>query len=357
MAESYTPSGSSASYTVPELTDPADAPQAFRDFSDSIADPNDTLTIIGATDHVTLEANDDGAMLACDTVVKGGNIEVTVPANSSVALPVGFVVALSNLGGGGHQVKIKKGTGVVIQDQGFLQVEDYRTSVLVKVSTDFWLVQAGSATYTPPAQVGLEGIGDWATVTATTGSPTTGTYTDGNGVDWKYYQWAGAGSVTTTEGVVDALLGGAGTKSNNNNHGDGGDVNRGVFPVPAGTSTITVGLTGQTNPASASDIAGVDGAHAGGGPGGNGWGAAGRQGVDRSTSGWAVDGSCSGNPAGIVDDITNVAVQYGQGCARPNQGAGANPTTPGSGGVLGTTNNKGENGVVIIRVPSQFAQA
>ena len=104
MAESYTPPGSSTAYTVPELTDPADAPQAFRDFADSVQNVADMLTV---SDHLadwTLADFDEGTLLAVDTVAAAADVTVTVPDNATVPLPVGFSVVVANLGGGGFMV-------------------------------------------------------------------------------------------------------------------------------------------------------------------------------------------------------------------------------------------------------------
>jgi hypothetical protein len=67
MAESYTPPGMSVSYTVPELSDPADAPQAFRDFADSISGVSDTLSVLPLAVNTTLSAGEDGYLLSIDT--------------------------------------------------------------------------------------------------------------------------------------------------------------------------------------------------------------------------------------------------------------------------------------------------
>ena len=322
MAESYTPPGMSVAYTVPELSDPADAPQAFRDFADSISGVSDTLSVLPLAVNTTLSAGEDGYLLTVDT--SGGDIEVTVPANASVPLPVGYVVAVANLGGSTNVVKIKKGTGVNIQDQGFLQVEDYRITTLVKVSTDFWLVQAGSATYSPQPQVGLEGVGDWATVTAVTGNPTTGTYTDGNGIGWKYYRWTENGSVTTTAGIVDALVAGGGggyvTGWGGQSGGRGG-VSTGLIHTGAQTLTVQRGAggSGVDTTSARGGVGSISGAdvylHAAGGWGGG------------ESGGWG-----SGPGAGLTSSITGTVDTYG---GAPNGGVGP----------------------VIIRVPIAFAQA
>ena len=145
MPENYTPPGSSVVYTVPEGTDTADGPKAFQEFADSVYVAHDALIVSDHFANYTLADYDEGTMLAVDTTAAWADVTVTVPDNATVPLRVGFVVAVANVGDGGFKVKLAKGSGVVIQDQGFLAVEDYRITTLVKISTDFWLVQAGAA--------------------------------------------------------------------------------------------------------------------------------------------------------------------------------------------------------------------
>jgi hypothetical protein len=247
----------SVAYTVPELSDPADAPQAFRDFADSISGVSDTLSVLPLAVNTTLSAGEDGYLLTVDT--SGGDIEVTVPDNASVPLPVGYVVAIANLGGSTNVVKIKKGTGVNIQDQGFLQVEDYRITTLVKVSTDFWLLQAGSATYTPPAGPGAAVFDEGASTGATF---YTLTDPDGDGKNYRCAEFLSSGTLVMSEGgFFDTWLGGPGGRGGYTGQGgvlgDGGGCggvlelrelmgNAGSYTVTVGTQTGTAGGIGTS---------------------------------------------------------------------------------------------------------------
>lgn len=165
----------------------------------------------------------------------------------------------------------------------------------------------------PQAQT-LPGVGGWATVTATTGSPTTATYTDASGVSWKYYQWTGAGSVTVTAGVVDALVVGGGSGNFGSYPGNGGYVRDGLHALSAGTSTVTVGSAGN-----GSTLGSL------------------------SSAGAAVAYTGNQTYASVSSAITGSSVTYSLGSG----------STYGS----GQTAASGIQGTVIIRVPVAYAQA
>lgn len=184
---------------------------------------------------------------------------------------------------------------------------------------------------------GIVGAGNWASITATTGSPTTGTYTDGNGVAWKWYQWNSSASVTVTAGLVDLFMISGGAASAQNYDGSGGRALLGLHSLSAGTLTVTVGAGGTAGPyvtglpssigslttyISPGFFGGLGGTQP---PGGN-------------------------SSLGLSYSITGSAVTYGRSGAFPpiaNRGDGANGTSPTNGG----------SGVVIIRVPTAFAIA
>ena len=261
---------------------------------------------------------------------------------------------------------------------------------------------------------GLPGYGSWAQVTATTGSPTTGTYTDGNGVDWKYYQWTADGSVTLTEGVVEALLVGGGGGSGQTVRGGGGGggaVLEVMGAAPAGTHSVTVGQGGAhggghpTNGTPGAlgataqrggssylpfiDVRAVGGGGGGGGVaagtsnpqnirGGNG-ASGGGAGAYSSNSAEGIDGMGYSNDnstagggagalgstavgdrpaAGIFSSFTGTLVEYGAGGSSPNGDWGAFDYTLGIGwGGRGNAGESGGSGTVIIRVPVAFALA
>ena len=359
MAESYSPPGSSTAYTVPELTDPADAPQAFRDFADSVQSVADMLTVTDVAADMTLAAGDEGTMLSVDTATAAADVTITVPDNATVALPVGFTVAVANVGGGGFKVKLTKGQGVVIQDQGFLQVEDYRITTLVKISENFWLVQAGSATYTPPTGP------KWATVTGGVES----TYTEGDFTYRQHEIHSGESITVVDEGYVETFLilggggGGGGTDADGSSYpggsgGAGGAFFKRNFVLSAQTITATIGAGGAAG-----------GNRASGGRGGNtvctvngvsitcGGGGGGRQmyGGDNTAGNPGANGGGAGGTGG---GASSPGVNAGTGTTTtPNlflnskQYGTSKVNGANTGNGQGSAKSAGQAGVVLIRYP------
>ena len=237
---------------------------------------------------------------------------------------------------------------------------------------------------------GLVGVGNWAQVTATTGSPTTGTYTDANGVAWKYYQWTASGSFTATAGLIDVLVVGGGGAGGGGagQGGDGGHAIYGPQSFTAAMHTVTVGGGGSQSPEGTQN-GGVGSPNPGQdsvcGPytaGGGERGAVsntsyGGSGAVRRTTG-VIGG------LGVTSSITGSAIGYGGGggagtnggaLSAGSDGGGTGSNWNGGGGSRGTTNRggggggggrdaggaatgwSGGSGIVIIRVPSTFALA
>lgn len=224
---------------------------------------------------------------------------------------------------------------------------------------------SNSGLYT--VNTGVVGFGNWASVTGTTGSPTTGTYTDANGVSWKFYRWASSGSVTTTAGIADILVVGGGGGTSARGGGGAGAVRYGAFVFTSATHTVTVGGGGASGtPVGSNGSDSLIGTvlRSGGGSAGygdtqtsgafgppNGGGSGG--GVQFSTWGGYVVGAGAGGSSwggtqnGLPLSITGTSVEYGKTVYA------AVGDTPGSGGCAAS----GANGVVILRVPSTFALA
>ena len=188
---------------------------------------------------------------------------------------------------------------------------------------------ATSALYEKYTPAGIAGYGGWASVTAATGTYTTGTYNDG-AVDWVYYQWTGAGSVTTTAGVVDVfMISGGGGANGGSQEGSGGRTLSGLKLFSSGTHSVTVGAGGgSTQPGDPSTIGSFTTYASPGYYGGAG----------------GVKGSASSFGQPISSSITGSAVTYGQDARY----GGAPRTNRGDGGQL---SGAGSSGVVIIRVP------
>jgi hypothetical protein len=206
--------------------------------------------------------------------------------------------------------------------------------VFVKTAADEWTNLAGGKSGELP------GIGGWADVTAVTGVGTKYEYT-ADGMDWSAFEWTADGDVTTSGGLVDALLVGGGTHYSTN-PAYGGRVNAGIIQLSQ-SNTVTVGGLGappslpgtstsrsaitETNSGGLLAVAQSGEKYAGTWNLADAWGAAAEAGVD-SLQGWK-------------SSITESEVEYGKGY----NGADANNGEPGSAGP------NGGDGRVIIRVP------
>jgi len=213
-------------------------------------------------------------------------------------------------------------------------------------------------------------------ISATTGSPGTGTFTDGEGLEWDYYRWTSNGSLTISQdGYVDVLVVGGGAASINYTAGNPGNrkagggagvVRYGLQYLTAGTYTVTVGSggvgtvsTGLTSPGSQSSIGSAVIAGGGssafgfvdtgntafdGGPG-SGGGIAIKESGDATSEGGGALGTPN-NYDGIELNYAGSAVTYGVG------GHSATPVAnTGSGGDYDVSGD-GTDGVVIVRVLS-----
>lgn len=187
---------------------------------------------------------------------------------------------------------------------------------------------------------GLPGLGGWADVTATTGSPTKHTYTDADG-DWVAYEFTADGSCTTTAGgLVEYLIAAGGCGSWNGLAGSGNSVIGGSRVITGvsfidANNAVTVG-----------------------------------QGAPSSTGGTVVPTNWKGGISSIGP--LSVADQWVSAGAGPDS-LGLTSSILGSADVFGlswittraTVPNRGEarantggnSGVVIIRVPAAHAKA
>ena len=193
------------------------------------------------------------------------------------------------------------------------------------VGADKWQVFSG----------GLSGLGGWADITATTGSPTKHEYTDSDGNDWTAYEFTGDGTITTTDGVADCLVVGGGAKSYAaSSEGSGGGVMIGLQASPSGTHTVTVGVGGNSprDGSGSQFLAQIGSASS----------------DNANSKGAGAVNSTKGIPEywqGVHSSITGTDIEYGAG----NR---AGLTTPGC-----ASNGTGHDGVVIIRVPRPNAKA
>lgn len=160
----------------------------------------------------------------------------------------------------------------------------------------------------------------------------TGTYTDGEGISYKYVKFTGSGTLTVTvEGTADILAVGPGQTTAA--YGNGGVVAYSSIIIPVGSYSVAIGASetsqgaGNSSPTRLGDVIGA---------------------------GRAIGASNRGNGAfnpssnGVVIDITGVSREYGAGGGRKASLPSAEDRY-GIGGDPAISNRAG-SGVVIVRV-------
>ena len=171
----------------------------------------------------------------------------------------------------------------------------------------------------------LPGIGGWATIKEVSGD-----YEKHPDGDWVAYEFKDNGTITTSGGIVDALLVGGGSYRTSVPRFCGGRVNEGLLLIGE-SHTITVGKGQQTQSAtwgSGSAISGVI-----------------EQGpVPYPATGNYADAGTAPN-GGVISNITGSEVNY----------AAHSLGTPG--GSTAVNDSAGLDGVVVIRVPAANAQS
>lgn len=206
---------------------------------------------------------------------------------------------------------------------------------------------------------------EFATISATTGSPTTGSFTDANGIAWNYYKFTGSGTMTLdTDGYLDVIVvggGGGGHRADSTRWScaPGGGVRWGIHWFGAGSKTVTVGAGGAV--ASMGGNSRFDTLYAGGadqgrattgtvtgkwyGPDYGGGGLV----YDYQTTGGTSPGNGAGNNgAGVTLTYDGTAREFGRGGF-----TGVNPTLFGAGGDADSAGaTAGKDGIVIVKVPA-----
>jgi hypothetical protein len=218
-----------------------------------------------------------------------------------------------------------------------------------------------------PGGGALPGLGGWAEITAVTGSPQETTYTDTNGTTWKVWTFTGAGSITTTAGLLDVLVVGAGSGASPQGGGGGGGVRTGIHLIPATTHAVTVGAAGAVSTTGGMSAFGNVAAAMGGvgaGPvaipgsaalrpnnfaGGGGGQACMLDKFGGGGAGAPAGGTTTGG-VGLHSSITGTDAEYGRGGNGPTGG----PVGIGYGGNMDPSNTPygGEAGAVIVRRPA-----
>jgi hypothetical protein len=234
---------------------------------------------------------------------------------------------------------------------------------------------------------GLPGIGGWATIEEVSGTYNKYPYNDGE-MDWVAYEWTDDGTVTTSGGLVDALVvnSGGGISTRTDLGGHGGAVLRAIYDIssssdnvvggPEGTYVTSIGIGTSIPDHNRSEVW---------------WSTFGKE-DNGDINGKENDGvlgyelpihgkghGLRTDGLGVLDDILgpNDVRGYGgggggdfagqAGYPKPKYDAiygGGNPPRPNSGGGYGSgtsssrppDNGLGSRGVVIIRVPAANAQ-
>lgn len=218
----------------------ANYPTVSSDLADHIDDnlAYNAVTINAQTGTTYTFALADASEGKLVTASNAASSTYTVPPQSSVTWANGAVLRILNQGAG--IVTIAAGSGVTINGTP-LTLAQYRGAAIQRTASNTW-------TFVPfSGGVGNADFSDAAT----------GTYTDGNGVAWKYKDYSASGNLTiSTAGLIEVMVlaggaGGAGATSGawGGAGGSGGYVGFGTFTnaragalfLSAATYTVTVG--------------------------------------------------------------------------------------------------------------------
>jgi hypothetical protein len=192
---------------------------------------NYNQTVSTKTASYVLVAADKGTRVVMDAA---GATTITV--NTSL-FSAGDTLWIQNIGAG--TCTITAGTATVTTSSS-LALAQWQGGTLYFTSTGaaiFFLT--GSSDVTPLVD---------SSISATTGSPSTATYT--STFNYKTYQWTGTGSFTTTKaGLVDVFIVGAGGATGNyastgGGGGGGAIINAQSVYIPVGTCNVTIGAGG-----------------------------------------------------------------------------------------------------------------
>lgn len=258
----------------------------------------------------TLLLADQGKLITLDN---GSAVTVTIPLNSSAALPTNTVIGLLNKGAG--LATISPTAGVTLNPAVRVLAQNEAAS-LVKTDTNTWyFVQGGGL---PKAIVSSSTA---ASVTAVTLG----------GLPAKVYKFTGTGSITLSKaGLVDVIAQGPGGLGSFGSGGAGGFIEKTSVYVPSGSNAVYIGAGGVVGSliqgtAESSHFNGI--VATGGGSG--------AQYTDRQPSG----GACGGGSGPFASGNSGVGARFqgiisvSAGVTRGGNGAGVNGG--GGGGVNG----------------------
>lgn len=337
-------------YPYPSTSDDPDVPADMQALAEAI--DTDVATRTASTLAVNAQTGTTYTLVASDAVSKivtlnnAAAVTVTVPSGTFAQ---GHHVPVLNKGAGTVTLV---GSGVTLNGASLTLAQNESATLVFDSATVAYVVKGGG---------GLPK----ASVSGTTGSPTTGSYTSG-GTTYDYWRWTATGSVTFNHAgtaLVEVLLvAGGGGGDNTFDGGGGGDAKQVFLPVTATSYTITIGAGGAgangaaASPGSASSFGSLlrvggglgarNSAVNGGQPVGAMGGAAGS-----NNSGGGATGAASGvTPgAGLTTTISDgsTSVEYGKGGASGSTSNGtANRGEGGGGGQI----TSGGSGYCVMRI-------
>jgi hypothetical protein len=168
----------------------ANYPTVSSDLADHIDDnlAYNAVTINAQTGTTYTFALADASEGKLVTASNAASSTYTVPPQSSVTWANGAVLRILNQGAG--IVTIAAGSGVTINGTP-LTLAQYRGAAIQRTASNTW-------TFVPfSGGVGNADFSDAAT----------GTYTDGNGVAWKYKDYSASGNLTiSTAGLIEVMV-------------------------------------------------------------------------------------------------------------------------------------------------------
>lgn len=312
----------------------------------SKADNYPTQNAQTGTSYTFVLADDSRLVTASNTAAS----TYTIPPQSSVAWAANTILQVFNLGAG--VVSFAGGSGVTLTN-GSVALSQYEGALLMRTASNAWTV----------LKVG--GLPK-ASVSGTTGSPTTGNVTY-SGTTYDYWRFNASGTITLSAGgALDVVVVGAGGPgySGGGAGGGGGVISERVI-VPAGTYTVTVAgattfnSTSSGTPSRFADLIALGGGY-GGAPGNGG----GTFGVATGGGGGSLASSPFIAGQGFASSTGNAGGGAGAAASGTNGGAGlvtwagtfgkggnaGNDTPTANTGGGGGTNAGGAAGTVFIGI-------
>ena len=209
-----------SSFTAGEVLTAADLTDTFAGKVDFALAAN-AQSGTGASAYTFVLADASRLTTATGTTAK----TFTIPPQANVAWVANSIIRVANYGAG--NLTIAGGSGVTVTN-ATKTLAQFESAALVRTGSNAWTLIPFS---------GGAGNADFS-------NAATGTYTDGNGVAWKYITINASGTFTISRaGFADLLAigGGAGGAYAGGGGGGGGHIYHEQRYMPAGTYTVSIG--------------------------------------------------------------------------------------------------------------------